>query len=165
MDLFYIKYLVFGYMRQHMNCIENIPPILGHVPCKVYIQPQIGDRITLKDEKRGIVKYINNKLIGIELDEWCPNSNDTKLFLSPSGRTYFINRQCKGYMHTNSVMEGGYATLTGLVKCPVYNGKMVKIIAWIEKTGRLKVKLVSFAQQFKKYLGVTEQHLEPLTGL
>ena len=53
---------------------------------------------------------------------------------------------------------GSYARLKGIVRAPKFNGKTVKIVSYVEKKDRWKVKLLH-AKQEKKYLGVRADKL------
>eukprot|EP01083_Nonionella_stella_P174234 603422_1 len=62
--------------------------------------PKLGDKVSTIKDKTGVVKYVgttsfaNGILIGIALDQWCPNGHDgsvqkTLYFSCPSGHGYF----------------------------------------------------------------------------
>eukprot|EP01083_Nonionella_stella_P047819 127974_1 len=67
----------------------------------------------------------------------------------------------------STITEGAYARLKGLVRVPKLNGKTVKIVAYVEKKERWKVKLLHPQHMWrrnsrKKYLGVREENLDPI---
>ena len=62
---------------------------------------------------------------------------------------------------TTNIEVGGYARLKGLTQATKFNGKVVKIVAFVEKKERWKVKLLHIEQE-DKYLGVTSKNLNPI---
>eukprot|EP01083_Nonionella_stella_P120906 362797_1 len=136
---------------------------------------KIGDRVKLKHGKTGVVRYIgtpaadfsDEELLGIELDTWSPNAGDgtingERIFETDMGRAYFTPTTSLLTKIAQAKIEpGSYARLKGLLRVPKFNGKTVKVVTYVEKKGRWKVKLLH-AKQEKKYLGVREENLEPI---
>merc|ERR1712228_599994 len=125
-----------------------------------------------EEGKTGVVRYIGKpefaqeELVGIELDTWSANAGDgsvgsERLFSTTAGRGYFMRRQSAADIVKSKITDGAYARLKGLLRVPKFNGKTVKIVAYVEKKGRWKVKLLH-AKQEKKYLGVREENLDPI---
>ncbi len=67
-------------------------------------EPKVGQEVTLKDGRKGVVQYVGvpgfseEKMIGVELDTWSTNTNsgtvnDTEYFSSNPGRGYFARFQ------------------------------------------------------------------------
>ena len=106
-------------------------------------------------------------LVGIDLDSWSPNARDgsahgQQIFKTSEGRGFFAPlRSVAKILVKSKVTEGSYARLKGLYRVPKFNGKTVKIVVFIERQDRWKVKLLH-AKQEKKYLGVKEEHLDPI---
>ena len=106
-------------------------------------------------------------MVGIELDSHSDNAGDgtfcgTLILKTLAGRGHFIRRlSVAQVMAKSKVKEGEYARLKGLIRCPKFNGKTVKIVAYVAEKGRWKVKVLH-AKQGNKYLGVKEEHLDPV---
>ena len=64
-------------------------------------------------------------------------------------------------MYRCKIREDIYARLKGLSRVPQFNGKTVKIVSYVEKKDRWKVKLLRAGKE-KKYLGVKAEHLDPI---
>ena len=115
----------------------------------------------------GKPEFSEEELVGIELDTWSANAGDgsvhgQQIFKTSAGRGFFTRRRSvANIMCQSKITEGAYARLKGLIRVPKFNGKTVKIVAYVEKKGRWKVKLLH-AKQEKKYLGVKEEHLDPI---
>merc|ERR1712154_255765 len=135
-------------------------------------QFRVGDRVKLQEGKTGVVRYVGKpefaeeELVGIELDTWSANAGDgsvggKNIFKTTAGRGYFTRRKSVANIIQSKITEGAYARLKGLLRVPKFNGKTVKIVAYVEKKGRWKVKLLH-AKQEKKYLGVREENLDPI---
>eukprot|EP01083_Nonionella_stella_P166938 559723_1 len=147
----------------HSNAVEGDADLPGF---------KVGDRVKLQHGKTGVVRYIGTpgfseeELVGIELDSWSANAGDgsvqgEKVFATTAGRGYFTRRKSVANIIQSTITEGAYARLKGLLRVPKFNGKTVKIVAYVEKKGRWKVKLLH-AKQEKKYLGVREENLDPI---
>ena len=121
------------------------------------------------DQVRYIGKpdFSEEELVGIELDTWSANAGDgsvhgQQIFKTTAGRGFFCRRRSvAGIMCQSKITEGAYARLKGLIRVPKFNGKVVKVLGYVERKGRWKVKLLH-AKQEKKYLGVKEEHLDPI---
>ena len=80
---------------------------------------------------------------------------------------YILNKQnvlatkCGNIPSITKVEVGGYVILKGLTGVTKPNGKLVKIVAYVEKQWKWKVKLLQ-AEQEMEYLGVTSKHLDPI---
>ena len=164
----------FEYLHEHEKYMYN--ELLSLKPCEMkHINKiKLGERIMLATGKTAVVKYIgtsnfvnkDEKVIGLELDTWDANACDgtvlgKRIFRSSPGRAYFI--QCNSY--TNIVpfnlREGSYARFQGLERVCQFNGKTVKLVSWVSKKKRWKVKLLQNKKE-RKYLGVRPKNLKPL---
>ena len=171
-----------GYFCRLSHLVENygttLPPMREPTPeleQELQIEPpkfRLGDRIKLLHGKTGVVRYIGkpgfakDELIGIELDTWSSNAGNgtlkgQHLFNTSDGRAYFTRRKSVANIIKSSIQEGSYARLKGLVKVPKFNGKTVKVVSFVEKKGRWKVKLLNSKHE-KKYLGVRKENLDPI---
>ena len=135
---------------------------------------RLGDRVKLSTGKTGVVRYIGNahftseEVVGLELDSWDPNGcdgtiNNIQIFEASPGRGYFFTKNSTDNktIVKSQIVEGSYARLKGLTLVPRFNGKTVKVVSFVEKKSRWKVKLLQTKQE-KKYLGVFEQNLDPI---
>ena len=103
--------LVHGYCRELRDGkSDSIPKEILDL-CFIHylvLKPlKIGRKVTLKNDRKGIVKYIgttefsgNEKVVGLELDRWSPNcmffddENFTKYLSAGPGRRYFAPLNC-----------------------------------------------------------------------
>ena len=137
----------------------------------------------------GDVHFDEKTMIGIKLQEFSPNGRDGSIdgkiyFICPFGYGLFVpisnvmkkmntqnitqNSEIKGdddndaIVETSKVIvEGSYARLKGLGKIPEFNGKVVKIVSYVAKKSRWKVKVLQNTKK-KRYLGVREENLDPI---
>merc|ERR1712176_614966 len=160
-------YIITNQDEEHKSPTKRQQEVDGDLP-----QFKVGDRVKLQHGKTGVVRYIGRpdfaeeELVGIELDTWSANAGDgsvrgEKVFATSAGRGYFTRRKSVANIIQSKITEGAYARLKGLLRVPKFNGKTVKIVAYVEKKGRWKVKLLH-AKQEKKYLGVREENLDPI---
>lgn len=154
--------------NSYFNLLEVATIILLQSVCNF----KVGDRVKLREGKTGVVKYIGKpefpqeELVGIELDTWSANARDgsigdQKFFKTSSGRGYFTPNTSVANIIKAKITEGAYARLKGMLRIPKFNGKTVKIVAYVQKKERWKVKLLH-AKQEKRYLGVREENLDPI---
>ena len=87
----------------------------------------------------------HEELVGIELDAFSVNAGDgsiygQQLFKTTPGRGFIIrSRFLSNIVEPAKITEGSYARLKNLNRVPKFNGKMVKIVRYIEEKGRWKV--------------------------
>ena len=140
------------------------------------IKFKLGDRIQLETVtgKTGVVKFIGktnfskDNVVGLELDKWNPNAsngtiNGTKILDTLDGRSWFLRRCSVSFNDfiPGTVREGRIARLTALQKVPSFNGKRVKVIGFVPRKYRWKVKLLETKNE-RKYLGVRVGNLDPV---
>ncbi|ETO30236.1 hypothetical protein RFI_06887, partial [Reticulomyxa filosa] len=178
-----------GYFTRLAHLVENLGSTLPtslqktskkeseHTPRDPPPDFKLGDKVKLAHGKIGVVRFIGttedtgtDEIVGIELDGWDANANEgalggKRLFAAEKGRGYFTRRRSIANIVRTHIREGAYAKLKGLVQSSKFNGKLVKIIEYVPKKQRWKVKLHGSGKKKdgkKKCLGVKEENLTPI---
>ena len=179
-----IKVTASGYLReQHKSIFDDKYGLFQSIPdivcilTTLYYNPRVlkfkkGDLVLIQQGKSGIVRFIGptsfseGNIIGIEMYLWSPNAtdgtvNNEKIFIASKGQAKFVYPEAIESVEGSRITEGSYARVKGLVRDSKFNGKTVKIIAYVEKRSKWKVKLLH-ARQEKKYLGIKTENLDPI---
>ena len=126
----------------------------------------IPESYTIRCDTLGNLIFLK-RVNRIELDRWSANARDgsihgQQIFETSEGRGFFAPlRSVVNVTAKSEITEGGFARLKGLIRVTHFNGETVEILCYVERKGRWKVKLLH-AKSEKKYLGVKEEHLDPI---
>ena len=163
----------FEYLQDNENHLYDELLSLKSCENKNINDIKLGDHISLVTGATGVVKYIDTpnfvnedeKVIGLELNGWNPNLTDgticdKRVFEASRGRAYFVH--CNSYINIvcSDLRKGFCARLQGFEKETQFNGKTVKIVSWVSKKKRWKVRLLENDGE-RKYLGVRSKNLVP----
>ena len=150
---------------------SNLPEIKFRLGDRVMLHMKIAGRSHLYT---GIVRFIGKTnfiqgdIVGLELDSWNPNAsngtiNGEKIIDTQDGRAWFLQRCSLIDFVPSFIHDGTYARLKGLEKVPHFNGKAVKVISYVPRKARWKVKIIQLTKtKEKNYLGMREDNLDPM---
>lgn len=148
------------------------------------LEIHVNDRIRLPHGRIGTIKYIGEvdleeeegeeeknekgsrkqEMVGIELDSPDMNGrNGRKYFETTNGKGFFLSKHFMSSeeMTAASIEEGSHCRMIKLEKVPQLNGKIVKVVTYVARKERWKVKLVD-SKKDNKYFGLLARNLEPI---